>query len=391
MRVPAAAPGGALLCIDDLGAALDDGPRMEKLVRILQKAGGVRGMKILFVIEDHDLWRLDGLEKLTGHIGGGGMRLHLERMDEARVADAVERTVLGGGAYFESGLSQQIALDLCKGGPVSPSELQLVAGTAVNLRLNTAKAWRRSGGAEVLSWRFFEKACLAAGGRPAARALAEIAALPERGVATLDQIARAADVPETNAKKLVDDLRAEHLVRAVDGGWTMASEWARPLVRAYTGEARGRGVAARLVMREKIEANALLSIGQVREVERYAGALAPEEEALVRRSRQVGWAVTGALLGGAGVRACSRSTRATGATTSSMRPPTPAQRWWCGWGGRRWRSAFCRIARASARSSPTRASHARRWPAACRRAPGRAPATIGCGGSSVRSSRCRGP
>ncbi|MGZ3440616.1 MAG: ATP-binding protein, partial [Polyangia bacterium] len=50
--VPAAAPGGALLCIDDLGAALDDGPRMEKLVRILQKAGAVRSMKILFVIED---------------------------------------------------------------------------------------------------------------------------------------------------------------------------------------------------------------------------------------------------------------------------------------------------------------------------------------------------
>ncbi|MGZ3405322.1 MAG: HEAT repeat domain-containing protein, partial [Polyangia bacterium] len=298
--VPASAPGGALLCIDDLGAALDEGPRMEKLVRILQKAGAVRSMKILFVIEDLDLWRLDGLEKLTGHIGGGGMRLHLERMDEARVADAVERTVLGGGAYFESGLSQQIAVDLCKGGPVSPSELQLVAGTAVNLRLNTAKAWRRAGGAEVLSWRFFEKACLAAGGRPAARALAEIASLPERGAATLDQIARAADVPEANAKKLVDDLRAEHLVRPVaadaGGGWTMASEWARPLARAYTGEARGRGVAARLLMREKIEANGLLSIGQVREVQRYAGSLAPEEEGLVRRSRQVGMAVTGALL-----------------------------------------------------------------------------------------------
>ena len=49
-------------------------------------------------------------------------------------------------------------------------------------------------------------------------------------------------------------------------------------------------------MREKIEANGLLSIGQVREVQRYAGALVPEEEALVRRSRHVGWAITGALL-----------------------------------------------------------------------------------------------
>jgi HEAT repeat protein len=256
----------------------------------------VRSTKILFVIEDHDLWRLPSLEKLTGSVGGGGMRLHLERLDEARVADAVERTVLGGGAYFESGLSSVIATDLCSKGPVSPSELQLVAGTAVNLRINTAKAWRRSGGAEVLAWRFFDKACQVAGGRQAARALAEICALPERGVAPLAAIARAADVPEANAKKLADDLRAEHLLRSVEGGWTMSSEWARPLARGYTGEARGRGVAARLIMREKIEANGLLSIGQAREVTRFAGALAPEEEALLRRSKQVGFAITGALL-----------------------------------------------------------------------------------------------
>ncbi len=294
--VPAAAPGGALLVVDDLGAALDGGVRMEQLLRILQKAGSVRGMKILFVIEDGDLWRLQAIEKKIGSLGGGGGRMHLERMEEAHVADAVERTVLGGGAYFESGLSREIAVDLCKSGPVSPSELQLVCGTAVNLRLNTAKAWRRSGGAEVLAWRFFEKACAAAGGRPAARALAELAALPDRGVATLDQLARAADVTEAHAKKLADDLRAEHLTRKVDGGYTMSTEWARPLARAYTGEARGRGVAARLTMREKIEANGLLSIGQVREIRRFAGALAPEEEALVRRSRQVGMAVTAALL-----------------------------------------------------------------------------------------------
>ena len=124
--------------------------------------------------------------------------------------------------------------------------------------------------------------------------------------------------------KLADDPEGlQHEVRPVDGGWTMSTEWARPLARAYTGEARGRGVAARLVMREKIEANGLLSIGQVREIQRFAGALAPEEEALVQRSRTVGFAVTGALLAGAGARGSSRSTRATAATTSSTRQSDP--------------------------------------------------------------------
>ncbi|HSN32472.1 MAG TPA: HEAT repeat domain-containing protein, partial [Ideonella sp.] len=294
--LPPSSTQGGLLVLDDLGTALADAGRLELLVTVLRRAAQQGTVKIIFAIDDTQLYRLEPFEKLVGPIGPVGARLRLERFDEGRAADVIERTVLGGGAYFESGLSQLIASDLCKSGPVSPSELQVVAGTAVNLRLNSSKAWRRSGGAEVLSWRFFEKACQAAGGRPAARALAEVAALPERGVATLAEIARAADVPELQAKKLADDLRAEHLLRKVDDGWTLASEWARPLARAFTGEARGRGVQARLVMREKIEANALLSIGQIREVQRYAGSLAPEEEQLVRRSRQVGLAITAALL-----------------------------------------------------------------------------------------------
>jgi HEAT repeat protein len=297
-QVPAAAPGGSLLVVDDLGAALDHG--MEKLLAILKRAGTIRGVKILFVIDDGDLYKLEAIEARVGRVGPPGARLHLERMDESRVADAVERTVLGGGAYFESGLSQQIATELTRNGPVSPSELQLVCGTAVNMRLNTAKAWRKSGGAEVLAWRFFEKACQAGGGRAAARALAEIAAMPERGIASLDQIARAADVSDTTAKKLLDDLRAEHIVKPVDSddgrGWTMATEWARPFARAYTGEARGRGVAVRLLMREKIESNGLLSVGQIREVKRYAGALGPQEEALLRRSQRLGLFIAAVLL-----------------------------------------------------------------------------------------------
>ena len=44
---------------------------MEQLLRLLQKAGSVRGMKILFVIEDGDLWRLQAIEKKIGSLGGG--------------------------------------------------------------------------------------------------------------------------------------------------------------------------------------------------------------------------------------------------------------------------------------------------------------------------------
>ncbi|HZS36065.1 MAG TPA: HEAT repeat domain-containing protein, partial [Polyangia bacterium] len=292
-QVPSSA---GVLAIDDLGAALDEGPHLERLVAVLQQAHAVRGLKVLLVIDDVDLWKLDTLERMIGPVAPSGTRLRLERFDEARTGDVIERSVLGGGAYFEAGLSHEIAIDLAKNGPVSPSELQLVAGAAVSLRLNSLKAYRRSGGADVITWRFFDEACRAAGGRPAARALAEIAALGPRGVASRDAVERAAAVDERAAESLSQALAKENLVRAAGGGWTLANEWVRPLARAYTGEVRGRGVAARLLLRRKIENGGLLALGAVREVRRYAGTLSPDEEGVVKKSLRVGALVTAVLL-----------------------------------------------------------------------------------------------
>jgi len=297
--VPQAAPGGALLVIDDLGASLDEGPRFDKLIALLKRAGSVRGMKILFVIDEEDLFRLDALEKLIGHVAPLAQRLRLERLDEARVSDILERTVLGGGAYFEAGLSHEMAVDLCRNGAISPSELQLVAATAVALHLNTLRAFRRSGGAEVLAWRFFERACSLAGSqgkRAAGRVLAELAAAGRRGSVGRDELARAAAVDESAADKLAAILARENLVDRSGDGYGLSSEWLRPYARAYTGEAHGRGVAARLLLRRKIESGGLLWPGEAREVSRYAGTLAADEERLVKRSKLITWAVTAALV-----------------------------------------------------------------------------------------------
>jgi HEAT repeat protein len=297
--VPQGSPGGTLLVIDDLGAMLDEGPRFDKLIAVLKRAGGVRGMKILFVIDEEDLYRLDALEKLIGHVAPLAQRVRLERLDEARVGDIVERTVLGGGAYFEAGLSHEIAVDLCRNGSISPSELQLVASTAVALHLNTLRAFRRSGGAEVLAWRFFDRACSLAGAaakRPAARVLAELAARERRGIVARDELARAAGVDDSAADKLAAVLAHENLVDRSGDGYALSSEWVRPLARAYTGEAHGRGVAARLLLRRKIEGGGLLRPGELREIRHYAGTLAADEEAVVKRSKMVSWAVTAAIL-----------------------------------------------------------------------------------------------
>jgi HEAT repeat protein len=292
-HLPQAGSAGALLVLDDAGAALDEGPRFERLLAILGQAAQVRGLKILFVMDDADLWRLDALERKVGHVGPLSQRVRLERLDEARTADVVERTVLGGGAYFEAGLSREVAVDLTKDGPVSPAELQVVAAAAVALRANTMRSYRASGGADVLVWRFFERACGGVG-TAAARVLGEAAFRDPRGTINRSDAARAAGIDEAGAEKVLAGLQQTGVLRRTAAGHVLASEWARPSARAFTSEARGRGVSARLLLRGKMTGG-LLSPGQVREVRRYAGSLDRDEQKVVRRSVQAGL-LAGALL-----------------------------------------------------------------------------------------------
>jgi HEAT repeat protein len=288
--------GGGVLVIDDVGAALDNGPKEEALLALLRKAGAVDnfqgGAHVLFVVDDDDLWRFESLEGKVGRIGG---RFRLERLQESMVAEVLERTVLAGGAYFESGLSSVIATDLAKKGPVSPAEVQLVASTVLALRLNTAHAYRTSGGAEVIGWRFFERACELAG-RGAERVLAEVAAQPPRGVSSSEAIADAAGLHGVEAARVAGVLERESLLTHGDTGYSLTSEWLRPRARAYTGEVRGRRVAGKLLLRRKLDGKKLLRFAEVREVKRFAGRLDSDEAGLVRRSVQLGLAIAAVVL-----------------------------------------------------------------------------------------------
>jgi HEAT repeat protein len=281
--------GGGVLIVDDVGAALDGGQLQEALFNLLRKAAAVDNVKLLFVVDDDDLWRFESLEGKVGRIGG---RFRLDRLEEPLVAEVLERTVLAGGAYFEAGLSQVIAADLARPGPVSPAELQVVASTVLSLHLNTANAYRASGGAEVIGWRFFERACKLAGGRAGVRVLAEAAAQEPRTVSSTEEMAEAAGLHGVEASRVAGVLEKEGLLRAVAGGYVLASEWLRPRARAFSGEVRGRRVAAKLLLRRKIDGRKLLSLGEVREIRRFAGTLDVDESDLVKRSLRLGALIT---------------------------------------------------------------------------------------------------
>jgi HEAT repeat protein len=164
------------------------------------------------------------------------------------------------------------------------------------LRLNTSHAYRSSGGAEVIGWRFFERACKLAGGRAGVRVLAEVAAQEPRGVSSSEEIAEAAGVHGVEAARVAATLEKESLLHAQNGGYTLASEWLRPRARAFCGEVRGRRVAAKLLLRSKIEGKKLLTLGEVREVKRFAGTLDVDEDGVVKKSLRLGALISAVIL-----------------------------------------------------------------------------------------------
>jgi HEAT repeat protein len=299
----ASPPDGAadgLLVVDDVGAALDGGPAQERLERLLGAALAARGTTIL-VIDDEDLWRAERLDAASACARAlrQAARVRLERFDRVRSAEVIERTILAGGGYLEAGLSEALAADLARTGPVLPATLQLVAGEVVARRLSTERAYARSGGPHVLTWRFFERATAAAGGARARRVLAALASAEPHERLALDDLARDTGLERDAVERLVAAWAGLRLVRATEAGGgsaVLAAEWVRPLARSFTGDERARAVAARLLLKRLVDRRGLLLPWQLREVKRHAGVLGPDEQAVVKRSTLVLAAAAGVLV-----------------------------------------------------------------------------------------------
>ncbi len=280
--VPVPSPSGGLLVLDDLGIALADIGRVELLVNVLRRVAQQRSIKVIFAIDDQRLHRLDPFEKMVGPLGPVGARLRLEGFDEARTGDIIERTVLGGGAYFESGLSRIIAEDLCGRGLVSPTAIQVVAGTAVAQQLTTARAYAKAGGADALVFAYLQSAIAEAGGLAAARVLGELGA--RDASRSLDELAFVAGRDVAEVQRVIGSFEAAGLVAAVDGAYRLASEWVRAPALAVTGPVRGAQVSSRLELRRALAGSGLVGPSAIRRVRRDAGGLRPDEAQVVSRS-----------------------------------------------------------------------------------------------------------
>ena len=175
------ARGGLALILDNLESVLTPvrgqapgagaAAVTEMALRVVEEAPRTR---LVLAVDDHAYARLDAIT--TAFRGAGGrigapVAMTLPRLGEAAVADIIERTAVQSGTPFESGLATAVAADLVREGPCRAFDLQLTIRAIVDLRLASARRYRRSGGPVVLPAMWLADVCGQAGGAPARRAL----------------------------------------------------------------------------------------------------------------------------------------------------------------------------------------------------------------------------
>jgi HEAT repeat protein len=290
-RLAREARGGMVLVLDHLEEALGEGsggsPGMAVaalIARVLEVAGN--RIHLVLSVQDEAFPRLEQLRAASGGAMASAAWMRLPPLDEAAVADILERTAIQSGTFFESGLAAAVAADLCRNGSCLPLDLQLVARGIVELRLTSVRKYHRAGGAAVLPSAFFERVCVAAGGVPARRALLAVAERGELGAEDLNLPTQAA---RTASAEALAALATRGVLRRRAHGrqelFALAHPGLRPAVEAFAIGDRAHAEAARRALRRRLSAGERLRLRELVGVYRHlGGALAPEEQVAVTRS-----------------------------------------------------------------------------------------------------------
>jgi HEAT repeat protein len=294
-------PDGVLLMFDDVdeqleGESADD---FADTLKTLLEAG--RGkLKVLFCVDTTAFYRLSELEQRLGASIPPSCRLHLDPLDEERATQAIEEGVLASGVYFKKGMSQTIALDLTRDGPVRPLDLQLAVTAAIERRVLSRRRYARSGGAVVLRARWLRSRIREAGQSVALVALSELADRRQAGAGwcSLSDLAKASGLDPDKLKPTLEILTREHLLgeRGDPAAYRLTQQALVPLIRALDGTLRARRLRARLTLQNRLHAGGLLRPVELLSA-RHALGTTPEERRLLGRSRQANLGAGVLLLG----------------------------------------------------------------------------------------------
>ncbi|MFH2008810.1 MAG: HEAT repeat domain-containing protein [bacterium] len=296
-------PEGLLVVFDDLADRLT-GEQVDQFVSTVRRLlhGGQGRLMVLFCVDSNAFHRLAELERRVDAAIPPRCRLHLERLTLDRAAEAIEQGVLASGTYFEAGLSQSMALDLTRDGPVLPLDLQLTVSMAIERRALTAKRYARSGGAAVLRAEWLRHRLREAGYLDGLLVLSELAdrRRMEAGWCSDDELSTLTGLARDRLQTVLQKLtRADLIHENEQAGCHRLSQSALiPLIRGLDGELRARRLRARLTVRHRLSAGGFLGPMELLRA-RHATAASEEESTLIRRSKilnSVGMGLIAAIL-----------------------------------------------------------------------------------------------
>jgi HEAT repeat protein len=283
---------GTLLVLDHLeellGGDADTEANLAALGAFLKVATAGAGdrLRILAVIDSAFFHRLQRLQEAAGITPAAGAWMELRGLGESQAAEIVEQTALNTSTFFEAGLAQVMARDLCQGGPCLPADLQIVAATVIDQRLTTLRRYERAGGSVQLRYSFLQRA-LAEAGEPIAMPILLACAAGEQ--VSLGAFAAQRGLTPDAVEKCVTVLARRGVLRELSrpngDRILLAHTCLVSRIREHAAMVTAQVQQARRILRRRILTGTLLSPLEIRKVRRQmAGHLTGEESATLRRS-----------------------------------------------------------------------------------------------------------
>ena len=292
---------GMVMVVDHLERALSDlaEPGAASAVsafvsRVVEGAGPK--VHLVLVIEREAFPHLDRLLLPPAFRASGGFWYTVERLDEAAVAEILERTAVLGGTLLEAGLPALMAADLCRDQRCLPLDLQLCARAMIDLRVSSIRRYQSSGGVATLRAMFFEQ--VLKGAPPGTRrVLLDVAACAYRRRSARSRSEPTCPTPpwrkrctcSPNAgcysKSLARRRQRPQGAKANrdddDDRFALAHPALRPSIESFGIEDRARNESVRRRMRARMMAGGRLTPGELFAVQRTLGpALSPSERTL---------------------------------------------------------------------------------------------------------------
>jgi HEAT repeat protein len=294
VSVARTSPAGTLLVLDHLEDLLGDHPddiataALDTLATLLKAAiaGAGSRLRILLCVDASLFHRLERIHEIVGISPAPGGWMELARLTQAPVAEILEQTALNTGTFFEAGLADLMAADLCRTGPCLPSDLQIVAAAAVEQRLTTLRRYERAGGATTILHGFLHRAVVDAGEQAATRLLLACAG---RQRVTIGMLAASTKLPEPVVEKAVTVLVARGILRksAIQGDdrFSLAHACLVPRIREHAAIATAQIQESRRILRRRMLTETALTLLEIRNVRAHmVGELTPDESSTLRRS-----------------------------------------------------------------------------------------------------------